>query len=72
MAERDENATSLQPTLDVEKQPPTPVLEKLDIEHAIVQDDPRNWSSGRKVRWQRYIAMILLKINDSCRSGWYY
>ena len=25
------------------------VLEKLDIEHAIVQDDPRDWSRHRKV-----------------------
>lgn len=24
-------------------------VEKLDIEHAIVEDDPRKWSKGRKV-----------------------
>jgi hypothetical protein len=34
---------------DVEKQVTTVVLEKLDIEHAIVQDDPRDWSRRRKV-----------------------
>ncbi|KZP04105.1 MFS general substrate transporter [Athelia psychrophila] len=43
------NPTSaVQSPLDVEKQPETPVLEKLDIEHALVDDDPRNWTSGRK------------------------
>lgn len=34
---------------DLEKQPVTPVPEKLDIEHAIVQDDPREWSPNRKL-----------------------
>lgn len=24
---------------------------KLDIEHAVVQDDPRQWPKTRKVRW---------------------
>lgn len=31
------------------KQPTTAVLEKFDIEHATVQDDPRDWSTSRKV-----------------------
>lgn len=33
--------------------PPTlepPAEEKLDIEHAVVTDDPRKWSPARKVR----------------------
>jgi hypothetical protein len=34
---------------DLEKQHISPALERLDIEHAIVQDDPRDWSRHRKV-----------------------
>lgn len=34
---------------ELEKQPITPATEKLDIEHALVQDDPRDWSHHRKV-----------------------
>lgn len=37
-----------EPSSDLEKQPATHILEKLDIEHAVVEDDPRNWSSRRK------------------------
>lgn len=57
-AEPTRNETGPQFTVDVEKQPPTPVLEKLDIEHALVHDDPRNWSSGRKVRSQVSSALV--------------
>lgn len=31
------------------KEPRSPANEKLDIEHAEVADDPRQWSSARKV-----------------------
>jgi hypothetical protein len=34
---------------DLEKQHVSSALEKLDIEHATVQDDPRDWSHHRKV-----------------------
>jgi hypothetical protein len=37
---------------DLEKQTvleQVPAVEELDIEHAIVQDDPRDWSDHRKV-----------------------
>lgn len=57
-AEPTRNETGLQSTVDVEKQPPTPAFDKLDIEHALVHDDPRNWSSGRKVRSQILSAVV--------------
>ncbi|KAF7985540.1 hypothetical protein HWV62_3783 [Athelia sp. TMB] len=42
--------SAVEPSGDVEKQAKaiTPVFEKLDIEHALVDDDPRNWSPARK------------------------
>jgi hypothetical protein len=46
---------------DLEKGPITPVLEKLDIEHAAAQDDPRNWSQHRKACISIYAALILTK-----------
>lgn len=36
--------------LDIEAPHSSPPEEKLDIEHAFVEDDPRKWSSTRKVR----------------------
>jgi hypothetical protein len=34
---------------DLEKKSNTLVLEKSDIEHTVVHDDPRTWSTTRKV-----------------------
>jgi len=45
-------AGSLEKEDDLEKQTvleQAPAIEGLDIEHAIVQDDPRDWSDHRKV-----------------------
>jgi hypothetical protein len=44
---------------DVEKQPTIPVLQKLDIEHTIVQDDPRDWSHRRKVYISRLYPIAI-------------
>lgn len=38
---------------DPEKQNIT-VNDKLDIEHALVEDDPRIWTSGRKVTFMTF------------------
>lgn len=35
--------------LEIQNQPIIIASEKLDIEHATVQDDPRDWSPSRKV-----------------------
>jgi hypothetical protein len=43
------HVTSQAQGIDLEKHQIPPAFEKLDIEHAIVQDDPRNWSHHRKV-----------------------
>lgn len=42
--------------LDLEKQPTTAsmISEKLDIEHSVVEDDPRRWSSRRKANSINY------------------
>ena len=39
---------------DEKAAPPTEVPLKLDIEHAIVQDDPREWSKARKASFEQY------------------
>jgi hypothetical protein len=32
-----------------DKPPPRPIVDTNDIEHVVVRDDPRKWSSTRKV-----------------------
>lgn len=48
--------------LDIEKQPVTTELQGrlVDIEHSVVEDDPRRWSSRRKVRSTNYGILHLL------------
>jgi hypothetical protein len=43
------DADSLEKEDDFEKQTEVPAVGELDIEHAVVQDDPRDWSDHRKV-----------------------
>lgn len=47
--------------LDLEKQPTTATvrLERLDIEHSIVENDPRRWSSTRKARLNESLHFTL-------------
>ena len=61
-------ASAVEPSGDAEKQAEaiTPVLEKLDIEHALVEDDPRNWSPARKVQVSASSNTTKLMVS----SGW--
>lgn len=45
---------------DVKAVPPAEPPLKLDIEHAIVQDDPREWSNARKVFFWVFSANSVL------------
>ena len=45
---------------DLKAAPPLDVPPKLDIEHAVVQDDPREWSKARKAGFQILCAHIVL------------
>ncbi|KAF7968295.1 hypothetical protein HWV62_31041 [Athelia sp. TMB] len=57
------HTTAIGTAVDLEKQPTTHVLGKLDIEHAQVEDDPRNWSPKRK--W----AVLLIVSAASMGAG---
>lgn len=67
--------TSTSPSLQEdgkEKMPASvkPVV-KLDIEHAVVQDDPRKWSKHRKVCPHRLYARQRRVSSEPCQTSLY-